>query len=379
MNERQRENGESVSMNLAEHHPDHLVRSYHKFWDWFLQHEKEFFAILRQKDSEDVNESFFDKMSARLDEIKADCYYFLAGMLDEHTAELIFSAEGNIVNFVFIEELVACAPALEGWRFTALKPAMNMEEFHIEMQGQVFNKDKLSFYADCDERYPDETNIVVLHDGLNKKNSQEITRGVNIFLDCCLGERAFATGIDTLEVVGKPRRGKRASPIGELGAFLSRRQEECACKHVPEIIPEEDQQSFSLLEWTLNNGNPILATINTTLLEIKNRASYPWIAILDLRYETSENGMPDKETSDHMFQIEDDLQGRVQTDKTCLYLGRETGNGEKRLFFACADFRGISKLFYQIQDEYSATLPVAYEIYKDRYWKTFQKFAPGKT
>jgi hypothetical protein len=65
--------------------------------------------------------------------------------------------------------------------------------------------------------------------------------------------------------------------------------------------------------------------------------------------------------------------------RICLHLGRETGNGEKRLFFACADFRGISKLFHQIQDEYSETLPIVYEIYKTGIGNTFQKFAPGKT
>ncbi|MDR2626230.1 MAG: DUF695 domain-containing protein [Zoogloeaceae bacterium] len=364
------------------HHPDRFVRAYHRFWDWFAQHEKAFFALLGQKDNAGIHEDFFDRMSAKLDDIKADCYYFLAGMSDEHTAELIFSAEGNIVNFVFIEELVACAPALEGWKFIALKPAMDMEEFHIEMQGHVFNKDNLSFYADRDEKYPAETNIVILHAGLNKKNAPAITKGVDIFLGCCLGELAFATGIDHFEVVGKPRRSQRALPIGELGAFLTRRQEEGAREQAPEeVIPEEDQQSFSLLEGALQNGNPILAAVNTTLLGIKNRASYPWIAILYIDYaaSTADNGMPDKETSDHMFQIEDDLQGRVREDKTCLYIGRETGNGEKQLFFACTDFRRISKLFYQIQDEYSDLLPIEYTIYKDRYWKTFRKFTREKT
>ncbi|MDR1934061.1 MAG: DUF695 domain-containing protein [Candidatus Accumulibacter sp.] len=366
---------------------DRFVRSYHKFWVWFLRHEKEFFAVLSQKsNSDEVNEKFFEKMSVKLEEIKGNCYYFLAGMKDEHTAELILSAEGNIKNFVFVEELVAVAPAIEGWKFVALKPAlgiehMSMEQFHIKMNGHVFDKNNQSFYEDNDPEYPDEINIAIVHDDLKKKNTSEIAKGVHIFLDCCLGEFEFATTIDKLRVVGKPKTGETVRPILELGEFLARRKNESSCNGADgaeETIPDEEAQEFSLLEGRLDNGNPVLAAIDTSLLGLKNRALYPWIANLHVQFDAPDNnGMPGKESSDTMSRIEDDLLKIVQNDRSILYIGRETGNGEKQMYFACKDFRKISKACYRIQDEYSDILAIEYDIYKDKYWQSFREFESG--
>ena len=98
------------------------ITSYNDFWDWFLKHEKEFFKVVQN--GENIDQSFFKKLSPKLDEIHEEIY-FLAGMFDEHTAELILTPDGAIRNIFLVEELVDSAPEINGWKFTALKPATN--------------------------------------------------------------------------------------------------------------------------------------------------------------------------------------------------------------------------------------------------------------
>jgi predicted fused transcriptional regulator/phosphomethylpyrimidine kinase len=58
-------------------------------------------------------------------------------MLDDDTAELVLTADGSLLNIAFVEDLVETAPNLKGWKFTALKPAMENEDFTINM-GDLF-------------------------------------------------------------------------------------------------------------------------------------------------------------------------------------------------------------------------------------------------
>src|SRR5687767_6937132 len=95
------------------------IRSYTDFWNWFQKNEKKFFEVV--KGHRDIENQFFAKLSPKLSELK-DGFFYLTGMFDDHTAELVFTADGAIKNFVFIEELVHTAPTIKGWKFTALKP-----------------------------------------------------------------------------------------------------------------------------------------------------------------------------------------------------------------------------------------------------------------
>jgi hypothetical protein len=53
-------------------------------------------------------------------------------MYDENTVELVLTADGNTKNIVFVEELVEQAPRIEGWKFTALKPALQIEDVQLQ-------------------------------------------------------------------------------------------------------------------------------------------------------------------------------------------------------------------------------------------------------
>ncbi|MDB5199937.1 MAG: hypothetical protein JWO92_1900 [Chitinophagaceae bacterium] len=107
---------------------DEPIESYADFWNWFQKNQKLFFKVVKEKGN--IEKEFFDKLSPRLDEIK-DGIYYLTGMFDDDTVELVLTAEGTIANIVFVEELVNSAPKIGGWKFTALKPALDIQDVNI--------------------------------------------------------------------------------------------------------------------------------------------------------------------------------------------------------------------------------------------------------
>lgn len=136
------------------------IKSYADFWNWFVTNEKVFFnAVSNGKNIENV---FFDKLSPKLGELK-EGYFFLTGMLNDDTAELVLTADGNIKNIVFVEDLVNAAPQLPNWKFTALKPAMDINNLGISMNNHKFNKENLFFYSNEDSAFPDKIDVTIVH------------------------------------------------------------------------------------------------------------------------------------------------------------------------------------------------------------------------
>ena len=120
------------------------INSYSDFWNWFQQNEQKFYKVL--KDQGNINKVFFDKLAPKLNELK-DGFWFLAGMFDDSTAELVLTADGVIKNIVFIEELVESAPKMSNWKITALKQPSDLNQFGIEMNGYKFDETKMTFYS----------------------------------------------------------------------------------------------------------------------------------------------------------------------------------------------------------------------------------------
>ena len=134
-------------------------------------------------------------------------------MDDDNTVELIITPDGTVKNIIFVEELISSAPEIEGWRFTALKPALDIKDVNIAMAGYNFNNEKLSFYSNEIPGCPDEIDITIIHKDFNEENKSTITNGTYIFLDNYLGELDFATTIDSLKVIGQNEAQKELQQV----------------------------------------------------------------------------------------------------------------------------------------------------------------------
>ncbi len=350
---------------------DEPIKSYSDFWTWFEKNEKNFYSLVKHR--KDIESGFFNKLSAKLSELN-DGYFFLTGMYDDNTVELVLTADGSIKNIVFVEELVASAPDISGWKFTALKPALNVEDVSIEMSHLTFNSENLFFYPNDSPKYPDEIDICIIHSDMTDDNKEQIINGTYIFLDNYLGELDFANTIDNLQVISKSDAQKELIPIAKLKPFLTWRQKEFIEKYQGLRYNTENDE-FSILEAELENKNMLLAVVNTNLLNWDRKASHPWLAIMTIKYDgKNNNGMPDKIDYENLGNIEDEIIKQLKDKDGYLNIGRQTAKNERDIYFACKDFRVPSKVFYEIQKEYEKKYTIEFDIYKDKYWQTFERF-----
>ncbi|WP_160135949.1 DUF695 domain-containing protein [Chryseobacterium sp. c4a] len=343
---------------------------YKGFWNWFLTKEENFYQIVAIGDQEAIEKDFFDSIAPMLSQINAG-YYFLTGMCDDSTVELVLTADGEVRNIVFIEELIAAAPTLDHWKFTALKPEKNIDNVGVEMGDYSFSKDNIFFYSKEQEEYPDEIDLVFVYDG-NAENKDAITTGVCIFLDSFLGELNFATQIDTFIVIGKNQAQQELVPIEKLKDFLLWRETEFTEKY-KSVKREDVEEEFSILRATLDNERPLIACMNLPLLNYDAKASYPWISVLKFHYNGDENdGLPEKEDFEKLSDIEDKAIEDLK-EKGYLYIGRESADNIKESYFAGKDFRQISKVFKTIKDN-NPEYKISFRIFKDKYWQYFKYY-----
>lgn len=348
------------------------VTSYADFWKWFQQKEKDFFKVV--KDQGDLDGLFFDKLSPKLGELK-DGFYYLTGMLNKNTVELILTADGTIKNIPFVEDLVESSPNINGWVFTALKPASDIKNVSINMAGYKFNKENITFYANNNVDFPDEIAITIVYDNFNEVDTSTITNGIYLFLDNFLGELNSVTTIDSLRIIGKSEDLKEELiPIEKLKDYLIWRQKEFIEKYEG-IRHNTENDNYSSLESELKNGRPLIGVFNTSLLEWDNKASHPWILNVEIKYDGEKNnGLPDKHTYELLDKIEREISAELKDSDGYLNIGRQSADNLRDIYFACKDFRKPSRVVFNIEQNYANKLSLSYDIYKDKYWHTFDRF-----
>lgn len=350
---------------------DEPIKSYNDFWNWFQKNEKDFYNVVKNR--QNIENDFFNKLSPKLGELK-EGYFFLTGMIDDDTVELVFTADGNIKNIVYVEELVASSPKLNGWKFTALKPAINVDDVSIEMEGLSFHSENLFFYSNDLPNYPDEIDICVIHTEMADENKQKCINGTYIFLDNYLGELDFVNNIDFLQIINKQEATKELVPITKLKDFLTWRQKEFIEKYEGVRYNTENDE-YAMFEAELESGNVLLAVLNTNLLNWDSQASHPWIAVITIKFDgTDNNGLPNNKDYETLGNIEDELMALLKDKDGYLHIGRQTAENEREIYFACKDFRKPSKVFNEIQNKNSDKYEIALDIYKDKYWQTFERF-----
>lgn len=347
------------------------IKSYADFWNWFQENEKNFYTVV--KSNKNIERDFFNKLSPKLEELK-EGYFYLTGMLNENTAELVITADGNTKNIVFVEELVNSAPKIEGWKITAHKDPMDVDKLAINMGNYKFSSENIYFYANELKEYPDEIDITVVHNDLNEENKSQIENGTYIFLDNYLGELDFLTTIDNLKIIGKQEAQKELVPISKLKDFLTWRQKEFIEKYEG-IRYNTENDSYSMLEAELENGNKLLAVVNTELLNWDSKASHPWISIITFKYDGRKtNGLPNDNDYQILNNVEEEILQELKDKNGYLNIGRQTAENEREIYFACNDFRKPSKIFYEIQKKYSDKFQIDYTIFKDKYWQSYERF-----
>lgn len=360
-----------MKSNTAMRGPEPIYR---EFWNWFLKNEKKFFDVVMK--GRDIEEKFLARLAPKL-KLLGDGFYFLTGLCDQATVELVFTADGNVKYMVLIEELVACAPKLKGWKFTAHKPSASIEDVNIEMSGFKFNGNNLSFYPVDHPQFPDEIDIRVVHHDFTEKNKDALAHGTFIFLDNFLGELNVVTSIDSIRVIGRRQADDELIPIEKLKSFLVWRQKEFVEKYEG-LRHETANDNYTIFEAETENGKPAVAVVNMDLVTWDGKASHPWVLRIDINYgDGKDNGLPDDETYRSLESFERDLLHELKDYEGNLYLGRFTASGTRQVYFACKDFRKPAKVMHCVDQSRLNTSFMDFDLYVDKYWQSFTRLVNG--
>jgi len=343
------------------------------FWEWFTVKQKDFYRIVKENDRVEMN--LFGPLKQALKPISEHIYY-LVGMNDKEEVELIFTSEGVIRYFPLVENLVRQAPQLDNWRIIAHKPASNMEKFAVTMGDYKFTEANIHFFVNHYPEYPDLIDISLVYSDYKEEDKTLILNGCFIFLDNYLGELEFALHIDEAQLVASAAaEGQELIPILKLKDYLIWREKEFVEKY--EAIRKDTQNdSFSGLEATLQNGAPLVGVVNQDLLAWPDKPSHPWLVRMDIFY-TSDNdsGMPNNIDYEAMDLLEEGLMQELRDVDGYLNIGRQTADGVREVFFAGKDFRKPVAIINQIQQQYAnSSLKIDFTVYKDKYWKSLDFF-----
>lgn len=352
--------------------PQHekTITTYADFWNWFQEHEKSFLQVIKTKGN--IEKYFFDVIHPKLRQLNDDIYY-LVGIDKDGLVDLILTVDGNVRSIAIVEELVQVAPIISGWKFTALKPPMGSGT-GIQINEFDFNSSTLHFYANDNQDYPDEIDITVVHDDYKDDRLRDIIQGVYLYLDNYLGELLCISAIDNVSVAGRDSATKELIPIDKLEDYIVWREKEFVEKYEGNRRNTE-QDNYSLLQAKLKNGKPLIAVINTDALKWERKASHPWIMTVVLGYNANSEDMPDETTLAVMEDIESKIQSELTDADGYIYIGRQTADGIRELYYVCNEFRKPSKLLHSIVKQYTGKADISFDIYKNKYWRTFERFA----
>lgn len=349
------------------------IHSYADFWNWFLTKEQQFYTLIQEQG--DLEEGLFVPLSDKLGELR-EGFYFLVGMCAENQAELVFTADGRIKNIVFVEELVAAAPSLPNWKFTALKQPMPIEQSSIKIGSYQFDESTLKFYSIDHPNMPDEIDLVITHQDWKKGDKNLLTNGIFLAIDNYLGELNAITTIDNLTIVAPEEATEKLIPIEKLKDFLIWREKEFVEKYKG-LRKNTEEGNYWSAEATLPNGKPLFAFVNADLLQWDSQASHPWMTLVKLHYDGEDhNGMPDKPTYELLNEIEDVILEELKDEDGYLNVGRQTADSIREIYFYCVDFRKPSKVLEKVQKSYQDHIKMTFDIYRDKYWQSMQRFRP---
>lgn len=347
------------------------IRNYDDFWQWFVSNSDRFYGIV--KDNKNINNSFFSVLEPKIRKLH-DGIFYITGMSDSNTAELVLTADGFIKNIVFVEELVEASPIIRNWKITALKQPSDNNTYGIEISGFKFNNETLQFYAEVDDQYPDNVQLFITHDQLDGDNQSEITTGIFLAIDNVLGELNSITKIDSIDVLHPSEAKKDLIPIEKLRDYLNYREKEFIEKY-DGIRSNTENDQYSGIEAELENGQPLVAFVNQKLINWDSKPSHPWILEVIISFEgTSNNGMPNKEVYGSLNEIEDEIMNHLKDSDGYLNVGRQTAEGKREIYWACKEFRKPSRILNQISNKYQNAMKLNYYIYRDKYWRSLSRF-----
>jgi hypothetical protein len=166
------------------------------FWVWFKHHNHEYLA-LRNKSAKQVS-YWLNELNAHLRAYFKFFGYCLEWQ-QEQCATLIITVNGRSIHFKKVEDFIAKAPKLDGWKISALQEPRPLD-FLLDQQIENTGIDPAEMYFSFDNDDPDHTALVIYHPLCNPQNEHLVYELANRVVYNLLGERSYGTDIGPLRI-----------------------------------------------------------------------------------------------------------------------------------------------------------------------------------
>lgn len=346
---------------------EHLSVS--EFWDWFVENQARLWEAVKTQNN--IEFEFINPVFNKLNQVKEGAF-LLVGMMDDVKAELVLTAEGRILLFPFITELIDKAPKLDNWEFTAFKPAMDVPGFGINLGPKSFSTDNIFFYPENDSNYPDEISLkLVYSEEYSADENELIENGLFIFIENYIGELKAATQVDILSIMHQVSSDIELNPISKINDYINWREKEFIEKYQG-TFSYSDEANYSSITWE-NGDSTIFGVVNADLLNWDKKASHPWIMIITIIFDEKENnGMPNNEALQTYYQFEDKLKKLLPVKEGHIHVGQATGLGKREIYYANKDFVKPIKILEAMKSEVNFDYEI--DVFIDKYWKSMRHF-----
>lgn len=189
-----------------------------QFWSWVREHKAELDSLV------DTSDPLWDISLSKLQAINKGLWFELSSP-DGNEREFIITAESRSELFPIVENIVTCAPKLNGWRFISLKPPRGFA-FKTKYEGIPLDPNFMSFLPLEKSGAPKMLGLRIGVPSFAESKRTPITTGVTIILETALGERAFAMDIQHVEVCSMPEKTEAEGyfPLPNLPDYIAWRK-----------------------------------------------------------------------------------------------------------------------------------------------------------
>lgn len=167
------------------------------FWIWFADNQARFRTA-----SGDEKERLLDETLERLQAYSEDLYFEVGGAPGE-PIELVVTAEGVAEAFGAVRALIAAAPAIEGWRFVALKPPAGFD-FATTFEGARIDARRSWFMPLEAPNAPRLFGLRLACDDYLEELREDFLAAAHIVVETGLGELVAAERVQFIDVERTP-------------------------------------------------------------------------------------------------------------------------------------------------------------------------------
>ncbi len=175
--------------------PSSVTANDQDFWKWFLQNQSKIEAL---KNADDPILAHLLEQLHKYNE-----HLFLELSTNAEEKELVITAEGDSEHFESVRNLIATAPKLKNWKFTAFRPPLGFA-LQTKYEGVEYDPAKLWFLPLENESNPSAVGIKIGIPSFDEKVHEHSTAAAWIILDTALGELVSALEIQYMETGALP-------------------------------------------------------------------------------------------------------------------------------------------------------------------------------